>query len=468
MINKNSQGFYLNRKEVIYLLIILFPLLISLPLAVYFSGRSQAPKRGFSVAPVFKDNFEDCQLSLKNWLGHREGWDCQPGEAATSAGQLITSVVSPTEGLLPWPTSLLPSLPPSPTPPGFSQNHLFVYSWDQQFSESSSFAVLNEGNFENLAVEGLIKIKMATQSASLSAGAGLQARVNFGPLEDPYSEIGGYRCLIKKGELVLQRYPLTTSVPQLGYHHQPVELVRTKFTWEIDRWYRMRFELKGGELSCLVSDLENLELVRLLYEDSASLTKEEENRCFIQSGPLFTQGTVGFVADSTTALWDDLTVEVFPEISPLPTVAQTTCTPTPTGLPSATPTLTPTPTPTAAAFLFLRVGFEGFPDFKSEKMSLNLKAKGTDFSRSFVLAEDGFSDIIPLNGLIPGQSYDFLLSSFGYLTAEMSLTLTQGGNPPTDYYDFGILSVGDLNGDDQVNGLDWSLLKMNYGENGEE
>jgi hypothetical protein len=49
------------------------------------------------------------------------------------------------------------------------------------------------------------------------------------------------------------------------------------------------------------------------------------------------------------------------------------------------------------------------------------------------------------------------------------LTITAGQNPPAGgYLDFGLLKAGDLNGDDQINGLDWSLLKNQYGESGQE
>jgi len=148
--------------------------------------------------------------------------------------------------------------------------------------------------------------------------------------------------------------------------------------------------------------------------------------------------------------------------TPTPTVSQS---PSPTCGPTSTPG--PEPTPTGGATLYIKASFEGSTTSQSP-MLVTLKTKDTDFSKTVVLSEEGESEEIILEGLSVGQSYEFLISSFGFLTNKQPLTLSTGRNPASGFLDFGTLKSGDLNDDNQINGLDWSWMKLNYGENGEE
>lgn len=134
------------------------------------------------------------------------------------------------------------------------------------------------------------------------------------------------------------------------------------------------------------------------------------------------------------------------------------------------PTLTPPVTPPvfpAESSLFFKVKFQGLPESNYPPMGVSLKAKGTNFEKFVILSEKGESGEISLEGLQPEKTYDFLLSCWGFLTSKKTLTLKKGRNPDSGYLDFGTLKAGDLNGDDQINGLDWSLMKMYYGSSGD-
>lgn len=139
------------------------------------------------------------------------------------------------------------------------------------------------------------------------------------------------------------------------------------------------------------------------------------------------------------------------------------------------PTLTPEPTtpyPTATGvpgeILYLKANFQGFSSGDEEEFGVTLKAKDTDYATSLILPADGKSEAIGLEDLEVGETYDLVLSSWGFLSVKKSLTVRDGRNPASGYFDFGTLRTGDLNGDNQINGLDWSLMKLNFGESGEE
>ena len=143
---------------------------------------------------------------------------------------------------------------------------------------------------------------------------------------------------------------------------------------------------------------------------------------------------------------------------------------TPILQPSSTPTATPSPTPTlipTTPILFFKAQFQGFSAGNQPKMRVSLSAAGTSFSQAVILSEKGESEAVILSGLTASQTYQFLLSGPGFLTAKKSLTISAGRNPSSGFLDFGTLKTGDLNADDQVNGLDWSWMKGNYGDTGE-
>lgn len=346
--------------------------------------------------------------------------------------------------LLPTPTEV------GPTP---KLNGTYSYQVPSEViaKPRESFAILKNKDFDNLSLESMIRIQEIQEGALPNNGAGIQVRVSVDDLSGETPLVGGYLCFLKKDKLTLQRYQLASSSSGL----RPLDLAVRNFNLEVDFWYKLRMEAVGKDLRCVVADAKGSQLMEVSYEDTNSLTEYEKQAGFTQNGPLFAHGTVGFVSYLTPADWDNFEVR---------SLVDPTSTPTPTSLPTPTPTVTPV----VKAWLSIKAQFDGFTDLNKGKMSVALKAKGTNLNKIIILYEDGITDEIPLDNLEPG-TYEFILSSFGYLSAKRSLTITAGQNPPAGgYLDFGLLKAGDLNGDDQINGLDWSLLKNQYGENGQE
>lgn len=140
-------------------------------------------------------------------------------------------------------------------------------------------------------------------------------------------------------------------------------------------------------------------------------------------------------------------------------------TPTATSSPDS-PEPTVEPEPVYSENLFIKADFEGLPE-DSRDVAVTIRT-GNNYSQTVVLSKEGKSGPIPAIGLTVGQDYDFILSSWGFLSVRKSHKLLAGRNPASGFLDFGTLRTGDLNGDNQVNGLDWSLMKLNFGENGQK
>jgi Zn-dependent metalloprotease len=154
----------------------------------------------------------------------------------------------------------------------------------------------------------------------------------------------------------------------------------------------------------------------------------------------------------------------FPPGTPTPTF---TPTPQPTYSPRPTATITPTLSP-GEPVMFLKVNVAGALEDSQPPILITLIAKGVNFSSSFILPPKGLKEDFRLIGLTPGKTYDFLLSSPGYLTLKkQDIILREGRNPLGDYLDFGTLRPGDINLDNQINGLDWSFMHENFGSEGE-
>jgi len=159
---------------------------------------------------------------------------------------------------------------------------------------------------------------------------------------------------------------------------------------------------------------------------------------------------------------------------PEPSVTQGGATATPTRTASPTPTsganLTPTPSPTpgqpGSLTLVVAARVQGFDANHQPQALATIKAKNTSFSKTFILPESGVSEEIDLTGLQAGQNYDFVFTIWGFLTIKKNITLVAGRNPDIGEYLLGTFKTGDLNGDNQVNGLDYSLMKLGYGQNG--
>jgi hypothetical protein len=174
----------------------------------------------------------------------------------------------------------------------------------------------------------------------------------------------------------------------------------------------------------------------------------------------------------TAGIWPELfidyvkvfTVGVTPSPSPTPSGLPT---PTPSGTPTPTPSgsATPSPSPSGATLNF-KARFTGLTEDK-RSLKVTLTAKNTSWTQEAVTQSNGTYSGISLVGLTVGQTYDFVLSAHPYLIAKKSLTITTGVNPSSGFLDFGELKTGDLNKDNEINGLDWSLMKMSFGRSGE-
>jgi hypothetical protein len=133
----------------------------------------------------------------------------------------------------------------------------------------------------------------------------------------------------------------------------------------------------------------------------------------------------------------------------------------------------PTPTPTgipADASLNLKAAFQGALPNQSLLGKLLARVSNSVFHPVLVnRPTPSILQNLSLLGLSLDQGYDFVLSSIPFLSNKRSLVIRRGINPSaTEALDFGTLRTGDLNGDDQINGLDWSLMKTNFGQSGEE
>ena len=157
----------------------------------------------------------------------------------------------------------------------------------------------------------------------------------------------------------------------------------------------------------------------------------------------------------------------------LDTGGGTTPTPTPT-TPLGTPTPTPTPPPSGYLKLdLLKVWFKqqdpSLGRGHQGAVVLALKQDGdVILEKEVKLDENGEARDIELPGVEPG-TYEAFIYEPGYLTKRLSpvsieesgneLDFTKGG---TEYF-----LVGDFNGDQEVNILDFSIFVESYGERGE-
>lgn len=141
--------------------------------------------------------------------------------------------------------------------------------------------------------------------------------------------------------------------------------------------------------------------------------------------------------------------------------------PTPTT--SSNPTPEPTErqsSPSSANNLNFKVEFSGAKEESAILINLGVKNKNL---RQQVLKKKNNRQSIPLSNLSVNTEYEFTLSAFPFLSVKKTLTVREGENPAqNNALDFGTLKTGDLNSDNQINGLDWSLMKLNFGKEGDE
>lgn len=118
-------------------------------------------------------------------------------------------------------------------------------------------------------------------------------------------------------------------------------------------------------------------------------------------------------------------------------------------------------------YLRLKAAFSG--NLSDQEFLSKIFVKDTDLIELFILKDNEIYQDIDLESLTANQTYEFVLFSFPFLTNKKSLAVKSGANPSgSTSLNFGTLKTGDLNSDNQINGLDWSLMKGNFGESGDE
>lgn len=193
---------------------------------------------------------------------------------------------------------------------------------------------------------------------------------------------------------------------------------------------------------------------------------------FVVEGPAAT-------ATPTTSSTPVPTVSSTPTITPTPTATSTasssatpTLTPTytPTGVPSATVTPTATSAPAGQVRVEAHVDFQrpigAAPSSRQEQVTMWVySAGGWNAGRQGVLATtsattsaDGVG-LFTLDGIAPG-SYDLQLKGTHTLSRLVSGVSLAAG---TNVVQFGTLSEGDANGDDQVDAADFQFVAGRFG-----
>ncbi|HUV42515.1 MAG TPA: metallophosphoesterase [Patescibacteria group bacterium] len=147
-----------------------------------------------------------------------------------------------------------------------------------------------------------------------------------------------------------------------------------------------------------------------------------------------------------------------PTTSPSPSESPTTPSPSPSENPSPSAITTP-----AEMTLNLKMSFKGRKS-EDQGLEMNLLIPEIEITHSLQLKKDGTYDDLSLDDLEPSKNYNFLVHKRPYLSVKKSLKINEGDNPESGFLDFGVLKPGDLNGDNQINGIDWSIMKKKYGQ----
>jgi len=146
-----------------------------------------------------------------------------------------------------------------------------------------------------------------------------------------------------------------------------------------------------------------------------------------------------------------------PDESPIPSPSPTE---TPTPSPDESPSVITTPT---KMILNLEVSFKGRKP-EDQGLEINLLMPEIEIAHSIQLKENGTYNDLSLDDLEVNKNYNFLVHKRPYLAVKQSLKINEGDNPESGFLNFGTLKPGDLNGDNQINGIDWSIMKKKYGE----
>jgi len=127
---------------------------------------------------------------------------------------------------------------------------------------------------------------------------------------------------------------------------------------------------------------------------------------------------------------------------------------------SPSPSISPSPS-TSPSGITIKAVFQGLP-VNSQNISFTLVTN--NWSKTVIMNADGTFSNFDFSGLDKTKSYDFVLYAHPYLTSKKSINLATGAQT----VDFGTIRTGDLDGNNQVNTLDWSFMKLNFGVDGDQ
>jgi len=128
---------------------------------------------------------------------------------------------------------------------------------------------------------------------------------------------------------------------------------------------------------------------------------------------------------------------------------------------SPNPSVSPSPSSSPSG-ITIKANFQGLPA-NSQNISFTLVTSNNSWSKAVIMNADGTFANFDFSGLDMTESYDFVLYAHPYLTSKKTINLATGAQT----IDFGTIRTGDLDGNNQVNTLDWSFMKLNFGVDGD-
>jgi len=204
---------------------------------------------------LYQENFNS---SASGWLPHKEGWSLDSKN-------------------------------------GFSGG-AYHYSWREGLEEDS-FAILGGKNWRDFSFEAKVKAN--------SGNVGIAVRMSVDDITLKSPEVKGYRLVLTPKALRFQRYRLIQPNGKKGDHTNPFTLVEKPFNFVYGQWYTLKIEAKGANFRCYVNGKLEIE-----YDDVSAMTEDELKQGYTHpQGPIFPEGSIGFVEWKANAWWDDVLVK---------------------------------------------------------------------------------------------------------------------------------------------------------------
>ncbi|MFL5734729.1 MAG: FG-GAP-like repeat-containing protein, partial [Chloroflexia bacterium] len=137
-------------------------------------------------------------------------------------------------------------------------------------------------------------------------------------------------------------------------------------------------------------------------------------------------------------------------------------TPTPTNTPAGKPTGTPTPAPLMLVGHVMWQGHGAQPNaLQVQPFTITLQSGATEVDYGYQLTDANGFFTMSLGTLPPGV-YGWRVKGPAFLASSGTLPLALGVNE----VEMGMQRAGDINGDNSVNVVDFSLLRANFGTGG--